>query len=637
MSTPLIMRSKARNASAASACRSRRISLIAAAAFLLVLAVPRAEGAVHFNAPQTLSQAGSSSPALAIDSKDRITVVWSLYKNLDPTLQIARIGTGGVAGSAHSLTPHTSEPQVSVDPDGSATVVGVQYPSPPNGSAKILAIHVDASGTSATVQTVFSKAGWYGAEPQVDVDSQGRATVVWSSRHLSETRVEAVRLAADGTPEPVQTLSAVEHAVREPQVASDSEGRATVVWTADEGSDTRIQTVRITADGLPGESQALSEAGRDAFAPRLAIDSENRATVVWGVETAGETVVQALRLSADEVPEEVETVSGPLGRAPEPRVSIDSEDRAWVPWSRQEGAVEEFRWSVQAARLDADGAPGPILTLSGPDAGDPAIAIDSQDRAWVSWRQITGAGQGALRALRIDADGAPGPIQPPDLSSSNAYGPLVAIDSLDRPTLLWSGPDRVMSTRGEFAPPDTRIDSESATWPSITYSFSSPDLGVGGFECSLDHAAFEACESPTTYSAALDVLHDFEVRARDEDGIDPTPAATSFILFHPQPAQPGFDNARTALADTTPPQTTIIRHHSKRGSHGTARRFWFRSSESGSTFLCRLDQRKITPCLSPKSYGNLKPGRHRFRIWASDIVGNKDPTPAVARFRSPRT
>ncbi len=608
-------------------CRCRRIASLTLAACLLALPAPLAHATVHFATPQILSQAGASTPALAIDSQDRISVVWSLYNNLDPTLQIARIAANGSAGSAHSITPHTSEPQVAVDPSGAATIVGVQYPSPPDGSSKILAIHVSANGSTATVQTVFSKAGWYSAEPQVAVDSQGRATVVWSSSHLAETRVESVRLGADGTPESVQTLSDVTYFAQEPQVAVDSQDRATVVWTGGDGSNTRIQAVRIGAGGVPAERQALSEAGQDAFAPNLAIDSQDRPTVAWGIDIAGETTVQAVRVGADETPEQVHTVSGPLGRAPEPHVAVDSQDRAWVLWSRQEGAPEEFRWSVQAARIDADGAPGAVLTLSGPNASDPAIAVDSHDRAWVTWRDETAPGQGILRALRIAADGTPSPVQTPDVSASNAYGPVAAIDSLDRPTLVWSGPNRVMSTRGEFTPPETRIDSESVTWPSITYAFSSPDIGVDGFECSLDHALFEPCQSPKTYTPTLDILHDFEVRATDEDGVDPTPAANSIIFFH-RPVEP------KPPPDTTPPDTTISKRVLKRRPPIFV--FHFQSTEPGSTFRCKLDRHPFAACASPKTYKHLKPGHHTFKVVAVDAAGNVDPSPAVARFRVPK-
>jgi len=86
--------------------------------------------------------------------------------------------------------------------------------------------------------------------------------------------------------------------------------------------------------------------------------------------------------------------------------------------------------------------------------------------------------------------------------------------------------------------------------------------------------------------------------------------------------------------DSTPPQTTIIKGPGVKLAQGKAK-FSFRSSEPGSTFVCKLDKRKARPCKSPKTYAALKPGRHRFKVWAVDKADNKDPTPAKKRFRVP--
>jgi hypothetical protein len=87
-------------------------------------------------------------------------------------------------------------------------------------------------------------------------------------------------------------------------------------------------------------------------------------------------------------------------------------------------------------------------------------------------------------------------------------------------------------------------------------------------------------------------------------------------------------------SDTTPPQTKIVRGPGKKLAKGRAR-FAFSSSEGSSSFACKLDGRKAASCRSPKAYAGLRPGRHTFRVWATDAAGNKDPTPAVRRFRVP--
>jgi virginiamycin B lyase len=82
------------------------------------------------------------------------------------------------------------------------------------------------------------------------------------------------------------------------------------------------------------------------------------------------------------------------------------------------------------------------------------------------------------------------------------------------------------------------------------------------------------------------------------------------------------------------PKTKILKGPGSALAQGKAK-FTFRSSESHSTFLCKLDRAKPSRCKSPKTYKHLKPGRHTFKVWATDPAGNKDPTPAKHRFSVP--
>ena len=99
----------------------------------------------------------------------------------------------------------------------------------------------------------------------------------------------------------------------------------------------------------------------------------------------------------------------------------------------------------------------------------------------------------------------------------------------------------------------------------------------------------------------------------------------------PQPP-PGGGGGGGAGGEKPPPQTTIKSGPGKKLAQGKAR-FSFTSNEAGSTFECRLDRKKIAPCHSPKSYKDLRPGRHSFSVWATDAAGSKDPTPAKRSVR----
>ena len=79
--------------------------------------------------------------------------------------------------------------------------------------------------------------------------------------------------------------------------------------------------------------------------------------------------------------------------------------------------------------------------------------------------------------------------------------------------------------------------------------------------------------------------------------------------------------------DTTPPNTSISSGPAS-STTSTAASFAFSSTESGSSFECKLDG-GTGACSPPKSYSGLGVGSHQFSVRAKDAAGNVDTTPAV--------
>jgi PKD domain/Bacterial TSP3 repeat len=170
----------------------------------------------------------------------------------------------------------------------------------------------------------------------------------------------------------------------------------------------------------------------------------------------------------------------------------------------------------------------------------------------------------------------------------------------------------------DLIPPDTTINSgPSGTIASrsASFSFSSNEPG-SSFECKLDSGGWAQCTSPRPYSGLANGQHTFSVRARDAAGnTDLLPASRTW----------------TVSVDSTAPNTTI-----GSGPSGTvasdAASFEFSSSESGSTFECRLDSGAWGSCTSPKDYSDLADGAHTFRVRATDAAGNTDGSPATRNW-----
>jgi hypothetical protein len=88
----------------------------------------------------------------------------------------------------------------------------------------------------------------------------------------------------------------------------------------------------------------------------------------------------------------------------------------------------------------------------------------------------------------------------------------------------------------------------------------------------------------------------------------------------------GHSAKHTFIIDTVPPHTSITAGPPASTS-ATSASFGFSSSETGSTFGCRLDGAAWTACSSPKVYSTLSAGAHTFEVRAIDAAGNVDPAP----------
>jgi Bacterial TSP3 repeat/Right handed beta helix region len=169
--------------------------------------------------------------------------------------------------------------------------------------------------------------------------------------------------------------------------------------------------------------------------------------------------------------------------------------------------------------------------------------------------------------------------------------------------------------------PNTTISSGpsgTTTSTSADFGFSSSESG-STFRCSLDSGAWSACTSPRSYGSLAVGAHTFSVKATDAAGnADASPATRSWTVQTVTPPP----------ADTTAPDTSI-----NSGPPGTTTAtsvsIAFSSSESGSTFQCKLDSGSWNGCTSAKSYSGLATGTHAFSVKATDAAGNTDTSPAT--------
>jgi hypothetical protein len=166
--------------------------------------------------------------------------------------------------------------------------------------------------------------------------------------------------------------------------------------------------------------------------------------------------------------------------------------------------------------------------------------------------------------------------------------------------------------------PDTNIDSGPSGTTSDstpTFAFSATETG-STFQCKVDSGAWASCTSPKTTATLADGNHTFSVRATDAAGNTDASSATRTFTVSTAPPP-----------DTTAPDTTIAGGLSGLTKDATPT-FTFSSSESGSTFQCRIDLGSWMSCSSPYTAATLTDGNHTFAARATDQAGNTDASAA---------
>jgi hypothetical protein len=292
-----------------------------------------------------------------------------------------------------------------------------------------------ASGTLGPVQA-FSVPNQDAVDPQVAIDSEGDALVVWEAKMGSIFRIQARTRSAAGTLGPVQVFSSEFRNAFDPQVAIDADGDAYAVWRHFDGANWRIEGRARSAGGVVGPVETLSDAGRNAFDAQVAFDSDGDAYAVWRRFDGSDFRIEGRARSAAGTLGAVETLSDAGQNALQPQVAIDTDGDALAVWRRYDETSATCCRLIDARARSAAGVLGPVETLSGTghDSFDPQVGMDAEGDAVAVWRSFIS------RSNRIEmrtrsAAGALGPVLA--VSSPSAFKPQVAVAADGDALAVW--------------------------------------------------------------------------------------------------------------------------------------------------------------------------------------------------------
>jgi hypothetical protein len=184
------------------------------------------------------------------------------------------------------------------------------------------------------------------------------------------------------------------------------------------------------------------------------------------------------------------------------------------------------------------------------------------------------------------------------------------------------------SSTGQLVFPGTiTLTAPAGTFTNASFSTvdTTQNRNIGASVLSNDGARVVLRASTSTPTAPGDAIEVTVTNATNS-----TAGPHTFDISTSSDTTPVTTPPYTLGADTTPPDTTIALP-SGPASDSTPT-FDFASTESGSTFECRVDSAAFTACSSPHTTAALADGPHTFEVRAIDAAGNVDPTPASRAF-----
>ena len=204
--------------------------------------------------------------------------------------------------------------------------------------------HVQARARTTTSaepmrRKTVSVAGTNASAPRLGVDAAGNALIVWSASDGTNSRIRLRVRSAAGVWNDVEKLSVFGQDAVDPQIAVDAAGNAVIVWTRFDGANNRVQIRRRAADGTLSAVQTLSVAGFDASAPRVAVTATGDAVVTWVLDDGANSRVQVRTRADAGVRTAIATLSSPGEDAFSARVAAEPGGNAIVVYETGAGVI----------------------------------------------------------------------------------------------------------------------------------------------------------------------------------------------------------------------------------------------------------------------------------------------------------
>jgi PKD domain len=332
---------------------------------------------------------------------------------------------------------------------------------------------------------LVSEAGIEAAAPDVAIDGRGDVVAVWQQRTSSGEQVYASTKPAGGAfGAPIEVSPNGEESSA-PSVAIDGEGRTTVVWLADDGTNEVVQAATAGLGEVFSSPVDLSGNGADASDPKVAMDPGGDTIVSWDRPgTHGSQLEVAVCRVGSPCPTPDAQGDGEIlgeDAAAMSDVAVDGSGEALAVWRAPGGGL-------LSARLSGNASSFATASILADDAGTPSVAMNESGEAVAVWPE--GSGVQVVTAAPGGAFG--GVVTVPSQVATAAVH--VAMDATGGVVLEWEGAregglfGREGSTRahgGTFVKPTGQYTDQTPVEGSTAVASDSAGDMVGVWDNSL--------------------------------------------------------------------------------------------------------------------------------------------------------
>jgi hypothetical protein len=448
----------------------------------------------------------ATQPHVAVDANGNATFVWVVNNGINDIIQTRRLTSANVLSTIQTLSAagqNSDEPQVALDGAGNAYYAWERFDGS-NGDVCCFRTQIrkrTASSAALTVVQTVSAAGQTSFSPQIGVDTNGNATVVWVSNNGTKNVVNVVRRAtagglssvqavsnttinsqepqlavrpsngdtyliwiekgtvdivkgrvragtATGTLSAIDTLSSTTQYSEEAQVAMDPNGNVIATWERFDGTNPsatppccwRIESRTRTQAGALGTTEIHSTAGQNSFAPQVAYDANGNASLIWGRFDGTNPTAKCCFL----IQTRRKASTGTLSTIQ--TLSLTGQN-AKEPQVAADNAGAVFAWTrfdgkydrIQARRRLSSGTLQGLQTVStvGPDAFTGQVAVDPSGNGIFVWQAFDGAHTSIQARTATPAGALLSVIQQLSDSTQNAAQPQVAVDGSGNALFVW--------------------------------------------------------------------------------------------------------------------------------------------------------------------------------------------------------